>query len=347
MEHVFGRVMSTSINVFCDYHMQDLVAHLKHIPNVVICPTMNINVDYYFGRHCSHLPAPRMGFVICGNDVSRDMTGFDLEEQLNVDGNNYFFYRSKVNASETPAHDDVTFVIQGYDNTNMVNSTCICFLYGHVVVSSWQKYNSMQVVQAIMHKNVFNRQNIYYQVFTTLNGLLRSKTTFAIKLRSDELFVDWSSFINKMKDNPEKLVCTNIYLRHVINYAFHCSDHVIGGTCSNMLAMFKGAESIILENKHYRRPFSNCRWVPEQVLTIGFLTSLYDWDSLRMHTCPDLMKKHFTSVDISEFKDFVIVYSKKTTSGRVIKAVVRPDNLHYHRKTIVECESIECLEYKQ
>ena len=57
-----------------------------------------------------------------------------------------------------------------------------------------------------IYKNMYSNANINYHVASTLNGLKKVTTKYAIKLRSDEYYSDLSKFVEKIKNNPEKVI---------------------------------------------------------------------------------------------------------------------------------------------
>jgi hypothetical protein len=77
--------------------------------------------------------------------------------------------------------------------------------------------------------NVFNGQNVYYQVYNTLEGLKEVKTEYVVKLRTDQWFGNLIPFFESILNNKEKYTCSNLHFRPDNLYKFHPSDKLIGG----------------------------------------------------------------------------------------------------------------------
>lgn len=137
---------------------------------------------------------------------------------------------------------DVTFVIQGPANSISISSIDNLLKFGKVVISCYdtdnlEKYSIPSEVKVIRnppatHHPMWhpskNIQNSFFQAYTTLSGLNHVDTEFAIKMRGDESFECFSSFIEKMKQFPEKYTTINFLFRKDSHFKFHPSDHLFG-----------------------------------------------------------------------------------------------------------------------
>jgi len=86
----------------------------------------------------------------------------------------------------------------------------------------------------------FRKQaNLDYQIITTLAGLESVDTEWVIKMRTDEYYSNLEKVLEKMKNNPHKIVCSSMFFRKYGMYKFHCSDKLLGGTTDNLIAMFE------------------------------------------------------------------------------------------------------------
>jgi hypothetical protein len=319
--------------------MSRLCDMLQNMPNVTTTTNMSNDVDYYFGRDYNSQHMPKRGMMIVGSDLSRPMHMFDLEEKFKYNDTPYFFFRRK---GVHPIHDNVTFVVQGLEADQMICSTAIAFMFGKLIISTWQKYDITKVETDIKENKYHNNQNVYYQVYTSLNGLEKCTSEYVIKIRSDEVFVNYNDFVDAMFANPDKLVCTNVFLRASHVFPYHISDHIIGGRTSAMLSMFRTAKSLIETRKTDCSPCSKCKWFPEQVLTIAYLSTMYPWDHLSQNNSSVLLKKHFISVDVTTFKYFEIAYSSRIRmTTRWKKECVTPSNFSTHERRIIDARNIE------
>ena len=115
----------------------------------------------------------------------------------------------------------------------------------HIIFSHWDTDTDKELLQhltdaSIPHRtienkferasfNVFNGQNVYYQIRTTLAGLKEVTTEYVIKLRSDQYFGDLKPIFEAVLANPEKYNCANFHFRPDRFLKYHASDKMIGG----------------------------------------------------------------------------------------------------------------------
>jgi hypothetical protein len=152
-------------------------------------------------------------------------------------------------------YNDFTLVFQGPLHKN--------FIYGllnnystytdNIIISHWDNDNlelleylkefniSATVITNTSHSdfNVFNGQNIYYQVYTTLKGLEQVRTEYVVKLRTDQWFGNLEPFFKAIKNNPDKYVCSNLHFRPDKLTKYHPSDKLVGGKSDILLETFK------------------------------------------------------------------------------------------------------------
>jgi hypothetical protein len=77
------------------------------------------------------------------------------------------------------------------------------------------KYENVVLIENSMPfaNNYHNSQNVYYQCFSVIEGLLQINTPYVIKMRSDELY---SSFDELLQICPKnKILTCNIFCRDV------------------------------------------------------------------------------------------------------------------------------------
>ena len=154
-----------------------------------------------------------------------------------------------------------------------------------------------------IYKNMYSNANMNYHVASTLNGLKKVTTKYAIKLRSDEYYSDLSKFVEKIKNNPEKVITSNFFFSQDDSEPFHPSDHVIGGTTENLLSMFnyafkvcrKELGSIALSSNYFNIPDwrnrdGNRKVSPETFLCFCYLLS--KGVKLDLSKSKEIMKKH-------------------------------------------------------
>lgn len=333
---------------------QQLKFCISRIPFVHIQDNLDSPVDYAFGRD-KRLPFSNMlhlvkhGIVAKESDVgSLDLTGYDVEKlhSYTCDDNVYVFIKRK--GSQT-TYRDITFVIQGIDTKITFATVCVLFLYGNIVISTWQVYRNLKDVEDhVQNKNIYNNQNIFYHIQSTLLGLRRVNTQYAIKIRSDEMFANLMPFIKHMVNNPHKITTTNLFIRRVSAFPFHCSDHIIGGKTTDLFKMFLGAE-LLIHNRIPYNPmvaFAQPYWVPEQILSIGYLLNYYPLYSLQKHNCAFIMTKHFQSVGVHDLMPLQIMYThwhQSCGKATPTKVIVNETTLSSHQNTIVDLDNYNQL----
>jgi hypothetical protein len=287
---------------------------------------------------------PKMGMVVKGNSIPLSLKDFKIELTYKFNNDTYFFIRRKY---ITPIYDDLSIVLQGVIINSTIDFLCILFMYGRLILSTWDKYDFPTVKANLEEQKIFNNQNIYYQVYTTIRGLYEVKTKYVLKVRSDEIYSDLKDLIDEIFINPDKIITTNIFIRRVNHFSYHCSDHLIGGLTKNIIKMFNGAELLINNNTVKTKHLTNIIWVPEQVLTFGYFINLYPFKSIKIERCSYLMNKHFKSVHLQKFKKFKVMYSRHSYKGFCRKIEVNNLNFHIHRKTIIDLDSFENLYDKE
>jgi len=136
---------------------------------------------------------------------------------------------------------DLTFVIQGPIDIISVNTIDAYLKYGKVIVSCWdndsitdeminmkgghnvcrERYDLLEpyLDKITVIKSKYNEaiKNIHqptldhelFQAVTTLAGLEKVDTEFAVKTRSDESYPDIDPILNKVKKNPDKIYTLN------------------------------------------------------------------------------------------------------------------------------------------
>ena len=237
-------------------------------------------------------------------------------------------------------HEDVTIVMQGplvnywgamseglgkiYEYLEVVNG---------VIISSWDdsldRFEPNKLEQAVGHDSIelitddinkydgyYNNSNICYQVASSLNGLKKVNTRYAIKMRCDEYYTDLSEFIELMKSSPEKLTTSNFLFNPDSIEQFHPSDHVAGGYTKNILGMyetalgyckkFTGIEPIDAEQigiSDYRNIYNDGKVSPESLLCFAFLT--HKGVDINCDNSIGIMKEHVQMLSLSEMGEFL------------------------------------------
>jgi hypothetical protein len=203
-------------------------------------------------------------------------------------------------------------VIVSLSNTNNV------LLDNNKLISQIKKYAKIIVNEKIiLPQNCFNQANILYQALSTYNGLIHVDTEFCIKMRSDEKFTDLSVLLDKHKNNPDKIICSNIFFRKPRHYLYHISDHLICGRTDILLKSFENVKNICSANNvhniltKFKIIHNIARLVPEQIICLSILQNLIQnrlIDLRDRNTCINLMKTYFDVIDVDSLGEIIISF---------------------------------------
>lgn len=246
----------------------------------------------------------------CGiikSTVLLNLPDFDV---IKLNNKQFIYYKHK-NAT------NITFIVQGMPlndtnaDYNTVKIVCNLLRFGHVVLSTWDNLRNLnRILIYIRENNIQNAQNLFLQVYSTYVGLHRCKTEYAIKVRADEWYQDFSYFIIAMQNHPHHITTHNMFFRNIGQYPYHMSDHVIGGKRENLLKMFQSCKDILEKKESLPDIPRMLKCCPEQWLTISYLRCFYSkMDLLNYDTITEKMQRHFFIVPITAFKDFRIRYT--------------------------------------
>ena len=152
---------------------------------------------------------------------------------------------------------DTTIIIQGRVCTISPQGIDEYLKFGPVILSCYEDDdvgNISSEVQIIKSPwptmPYYGGMNVFLQSWTTYAGLVKVKTKFVIKVRSDESYSDLSQFINTIRDNENKLTTANIFFKKADREPLHPGDHVIGSTVNNMIGTFNHVQQICIMHSY-------------------------------------------------------------------------------------------------
>ena len=216
--------------------------------------------------------------------------------------------------------EDVTLIIQGKLYQDSYDFYIKNYTQCPVIISTWTDCkidfsnipNNFIVILAPLPLDV-GKQNINYQLVSTLNALKRVTTPLVIKIRGDEYYSNIESIYNQIKMEQNKIHTASIFFRAWQFAEYHISDHIIAGTKERVMIMFKETKKNFdtgemniskwkLEGKFHR-------WItteaPEERITKSYLNSI---DPFRYDIIDGviLMKEHFDILDITKLFPYKI-----------------------------------------
>lgn len=217
------------------------------------------------------------------------------------------------------AQRDVSFVVQGRkEHDAYLTGLCLFYLWGNVISATWDDLGTFDQVRKHVHEHdVFNAYNIYYQCVSTIAGLQKCQTPFAVKVRADEYYADWGLFLDTLRANPDKIVCNNVYFYPARRKIFHAGDHVIAAKTMTLRSMFEEAKAR-----------ADSRDIPyyithaEQMLTYSLLCTRYPETTLQTtrNGTRRFMHEEYCVVHVDTFGDYCIRTTLKGVKHSVVPA---------------------------
>lgn len=156
-------------------------------------------------------------------------------------------------------YNNFTLVIQGPVHQNSVYGALNNYkdYTDNIIFSHWDNDKDKELLQHLTYAevphwvvenkfekasfNIFNGQNVYYQIYTTLTGLKNVQTEYVLKLRSDQWFGNLEPMFKAVLKNADKYTCANFHFRPDKFLKYHVGDKLIGGRTDNIKATFQKA----------------------------------------------------------------------------------------------------------
>jgi len=140
-----------------------------------------------------------------------------------------------------------TIVIQGRTETNCVLKNMENSKGVPVVISTWEGQDLPSLDDSafvIKNKPPINRGigNYMMQLVSTLEGLKRVETKYAIKVRGDEFF-NYEKLMKYINDEDGFIYSSPVFFRRFSFIPYHISDHIIAGRTDYLKSMFERAKS--------------------------------------------------------------------------------------------------------
>jgi len=180
--------------------------------------------------------------------------------------------------------------------------------YGDSITIVENEYSKLPAHAQIVPGLIADWKPNIYQFYSTFKGLEQTTTPFFITCRSDSSYPDLLPFMERIRNNPDKIVTCDINFRPDWAYKFHPGQHVLGGK-SQLLKRVFGLCLDVAPNKYskytqlikkfkakIRQPL-----VGEQFFCGCALTILEE--AIIPEKSKEIMKKHFEIVNIWELGD--------------------------------------------
>lgn len=241
---------------------------------------------------------------------------------------------------------DITILIQGPLHETSVSNIEIYKRYGDVIYITWADgctVDNLDLINTIhsncikfvslpkdiLNNSIHNKQNIFYQAYSTYYGCVLSATKNIIKVRSDEKYTNLDALITKINNQPNKIISSNIFFRKYSFFPYHISDHIIAGDTINITNLFLNVVksccninylSNTLKNNIINIPRIN-RLAAEQIITLNTFNFFYNNSHRVSYTdknfCIEYMRKNFDIIDIRNLGDFIVTYKDMSNTRRI------------------------------
>jgi hypothetical protein len=207
--------------------------------------------------------------------------------------------------------EDLTIVIQGRCEVEQIKHWIENYKDINIVLSIWEDANldlefpSNWIVIKSNYKDRYATycRNIDLQIESTLIGLEFVKTKYVIKVRADEYWSNMNLVYEKIKSDENKVLCGSMFFRPIDLYAFHISDHIIGGTTDNIKFMFESTKDGLLK-EIWKYIVPECMF---GFYYVGYKEG-FDFSNLGYYldrTCADYLRKHFHIIDVNLLSPFI------------------------------------------
>lgn len=193
-----------------------------------------------------------------------------------------------------------TIVIQGKTNKECLKKNIENTCGIPVVVSTWRGDEAPErenVIKSMMPTN-FGMHNYMLQLVSTIKGMKKVRTKYAIKVRGDE-FYNYTKLVEAVEANKDMVFVAPVFFRKMsyCRHPYHISDHLMAGRTDHLLDMFKAAkvkyESTMSEN--------DCK---EWGLTVAHMRNMGFEKFEDLNAGKEEMKKSFGIVKMKDLKPY-------------------------------------------
>ena len=207
---------------------------------------------------------------------------------------------------------DNEIVMIGEDNVLQDMVRNIYTLFGNVITNTYGKYDMADIDRHITSLNIPNSGNIYYNVFTMLEGLKRCTIKkYVYKVRTDEYFTLLAPITLYLQEN-DKVVMTNAFVHKTTQIKFGLSDHLLAGRYDRMMYMYTNAMGILNDRVRELRKKLRLEYTPEQILVLGNIKDNLDFIGTKEDTyVRKVMGQYFMVIPIDELGHYRIPVGKK------------------------------------
>ncbi len=215
-------------------------------------------------------------------------------------------------------------VIQGpLDKTSIDKIDDISDQFENIVISHWSEDDS-SLLKDIQSKNVnvcyqptpdrnktvgvMKDSTFFYSIASTYMGIQKCQSKYTIKMRSDEIYMDFKPLKEKFLQDDSKFLFGNIFAQPWSHSAYHIGDHLFVARTKNLLSSYEFLHNVyskngnLLEN-NWAVQGNPAHQTAESILAHSFLKSknipTKEWSNF------ETFEKHFDVIDINLLGKYV------------------------------------------
>jgi hypothetical protein len=220
--------------------------------------------------------------------------------------------------SEQKKLEDTTIVIQGRVDPECVKHM-VHWYRSDIIISTWEDENlsecgdleDVQIVRSPKPTEHLDPLNAMFQFNSTINGLSKCETKYAIKMRGDEYYSNLEKVVDIIKSD-DRIHCLPIFMPEFRVKPFCIGDHFIAGRSDEIYLMFEWAKEWWTTRPDLRIPklSDDHMHVPECVLGANYV---YMRSKILM--IPEMMERFFSILPLEMVKDYRITWNNSINHG--------------------------------
>lgn len=189
----------------------------------------------------------------------------------------------------------------------------IYLIFGNVIMSTLQYYDTKNIECFIKSRNIPNSNNIYYNAYTALEGLKKCVVKKNIVLlRSNEYFSDLSKILLAIPNN-DKIVTCNLGWSKTCVMKYGVGDHIIAGKHELLIPMYTNIVNMLVNKLFDIRKKLRLEYTAEQILAIGLLyDKLYFFGAKDNVYAKEIVEKNFIIIPLDEMGYYYIPWGNHT-----------------------------------
>lgn len=248
----------------------------------------------------------------------------------------------------------LTIMICGPLHKHSLNNIKNYQKHGKVIISCYDtddiniipECNDVVIVQSTLPSFAnANSGKVFYQAWSSYQGLQYVDTEFVIRSRSDEGWANIGPFIDTMRKNPDRFTSCNIYFKGTPE-PLHPSDHLYGGKTEyfkkGLKHFLEGYAPIGYAHGHiFNMDWLGAFAIGETPIFLSFLYGLGIIESITPDNTNQITFDNTALVNIDEMKPYI--WACTTTEGK--KYWTNSDDLYHTYPSLKSMDEFWTLRY--